>query len=258
MISDPAQVRDLSASLMNTARRDWMTLENLHTEMPLTADFAQPPLPAFGDRVRCRSSYAAAMMDDPVARQNIQACVEAGGGGSPPPAGPDEAEASGPGHRTAPSRPGRHRRHGHPRPGHPGRAPRVLRAPLKPRHPARRTAPEARHRPADPGQKKVLELMGLGDDANASCLAVSTSTVRRHITAVAARLGVSSRFAMGAAAKYEAGLALLITHGDGRGHLGGRGEQPHNSPTSTGPGSTPRESHEYTGTQRHMSARPVK
>jgi len=43
--------------------------------------------------------------------------------------------------------------------------------------------------------------MGLGDDANASCLAVSTSTVRRHITAVAARLGVSSRFAMGAAAK---------------------------------------------------------
>jgi hypothetical protein len=42
MISDPAQVRDLSISLMNTARRDWMTLGNPHTEMPLTADFAQP------------------------------------------------------------------------------------------------------------------------------------------------------------------------------------------------------------------------
>ena len=44
--------------------------------------------------------------------------------------------------------------------------------------------------------------LGLGDDAIASRLGVSTSTVvRRHITALAARLGVSSRFAMGAAAK---------------------------------------------------------
>ena len=64
MISDPRQVRELSASLMNTARRDWMTLENPHTEMPLTADFAQPLLPAFGGRVRCRSVYAAAMVAD--------------------------------------------------------------------------------------------------------------------------------------------------------------------------------------------------
>ena len=47
-----------------------MTLENLHTDMPLTDDSAQPPLPAFGGRVRCRSIYAAAAMDNPVARQS--------------------------------------------------------------------------------------------------------------------------------------------------------------------------------------------
>ena len=78
VVSDRAEISELSASLINTARKDWMTLENLATEMPLTEDFAQPPLPAFGGRVRCRSIYAAAAMDDPVARRIIQACAEAG------------------------------------------------------------------------------------------------------------------------------------------------------------------------------------
>jgi len=45
---------ELSAALANTARRDWMTLENLNTDMPVTEDFAQLPLPACGGRVRCR------------------------------------------------------------------------------------------------------------------------------------------------------------------------------------------------------------
>ena len=72
------EISELSAALVNTARKDWMTLENLHTEMPLTEDFAQPPLPAFGGRVRCRSIYDAAAMDDPVARRIIEACAEAG------------------------------------------------------------------------------------------------------------------------------------------------------------------------------------
>jgi hypothetical protein len=51
-----------------------MTLENLHTEMPLTDDFAQPPLPAFAGAVRCRSIYAASAMDAPAARRIIHAC----------------------------------------------------------------------------------------------------------------------------------------------------------------------------------------
>ena len=63
---------------MNTARKDWMTLETLDTEMPLTDDFAQPPLPALGGRVNCRSIYVASAMEDPIARRIIEACTEAG------------------------------------------------------------------------------------------------------------------------------------------------------------------------------------
>jgi DNA-binding NarL/FixJ family response regulator len=53
-----------------------------------------------------------------------------------------------------------------------------------------------------PAQQKVLELMaeGLHDDAIAHRAAIST-TVRRHITTIMTRLGVSSRFAAGAAAQ---------------------------------------------------------
>ncbi len=67
VVSDRAEISELSAALMNPARKDWMTLENLIPEMPLTEDFGRPPLPAFGGRVRCRSIYDAAAMDDPVA-----------------------------------------------------------------------------------------------------------------------------------------------------------------------------------------------
>src|SRR5439155_10849601 len=78
VVSDRAKISELSVSLMNTARKDWMTLENLHTEMPLTEDFADSPLPAFGGRVRCRSIYDVPAMNDPVARRIIQACADAG------------------------------------------------------------------------------------------------------------------------------------------------------------------------------------
>ena len=40
VVSDRAAISGLSTSLMNTARKDWMTLETLDTEMPLTEDFA--------------------------------------------------------------------------------------------------------------------------------------------------------------------------------------------------------------------------
>jgi hypothetical protein len=78
VVSDRAEISELSAALANTARRDWMTLENLNTDMPVTEDFAQLPLPAYGGRVRCRSIYDASSMDDPVARRVIQACADAG------------------------------------------------------------------------------------------------------------------------------------------------------------------------------------
>jgi hypothetical protein len=78
VVPDRAQISELSASLMNATRKDWMSLENLHTEMPLTGDFAQPPSPVLVDQVRCRSIYEAAAMDNPVARQIIEDCASAG------------------------------------------------------------------------------------------------------------------------------------------------------------------------------------
>jgi len=72
-----------------------------------------------------------------------------------------------------------------------------------------RATPLKASRPAEPGdrltpgQQKVLELMarGLYDDAIAHQAGISTTTVRRHITAIVNRLGVPSRFAAGAAAQ---------------------------------------------------------
>ena len=78
VVCDPAQISELSASLVNTARQDWMTLQDLRTEMPLTGDFAQVPPPAARGQVRCRSIYPAAAMEDPAARQIIQASADAG------------------------------------------------------------------------------------------------------------------------------------------------------------------------------------
>lgn len=78
VVSDRARISELSASLINTVRKDWMTLENQRTEMPLTDDFAQPSLPSFGGQVACRSIYEAAAMDDRVARRIIRACIAGG------------------------------------------------------------------------------------------------------------------------------------------------------------------------------------
>jgi DNA-binding NarL/FixJ family response regulator len=68
--------------------------------------------------------------------------------------------------------------------------------PLKGRRPAAPTGG------LTPVQQTVLELMaeGLHDDAIARRAGISTTTVRRHIAAIIDRLGVSSRFAAGAAA----------------------------------------------------------
>jgi DNA-binding CsgD family transcriptional regulator len=204
VVSDRAEISELSASLMNTARKDWMTLENLDTEMPLTGDFAQPPLPVFGGKVRCRSIYAASAMHDPVSRHIIQACAEAGEHARLLPLVPMKMKLAD--HTTAmlPLTPA----------GTAGalvvRAP-VIIAALREYFELlwERATPVAAPRPVVPGdrltpaQQKVLELMaeGLHDDVIARRAGISTTTVRRHIAAIMARLGVSSRFAAGAAAQ---------------------------------------------------------
>lgn len=205
VVSDRREITQLSASLMNTARRDWMTLENLHTEMPLTGDFAEPPLPAFAGRVRCRSIYDASAMDYPVARRIIQACAAAGEQARLLSEVPMKMKLAD--HTTAmlPLT----------RTGMAGalviRAPVIIAAlreyfellweraaPIK----GGRPQPESGDR-LTPAQQHVLELMAEGhnDDAIARRAGISVTTVRRHITAIMSRLGVKSRFAAGAAAQ---------------------------------------------------------
>jgi DNA-binding CsgD family transcriptional regulator len=181
-----------------------LTLENIHTEMPLTEDFTEAPLPAFGGRVRCRSIYEATMMDDPVARGIIQACADAGEQPRLVPRVPMKMKLAD--HTTAmlPLT----------ATGTAGalliRAP-VIIAALRGYFELlwERATPLKGERPADPAdrltraQQQVLALMaeGLHDDAIARRAEISVTTVRRHIAAIMGRLGVSSRFAAGAAAQ---------------------------------------------------------
>jgi DNA-binding CsgD family transcriptional regulator len=204
VVSERAQISELSASLMNSARKDWMTLENLQTEMPLTEDFAEAPLPAFGGGVRCRSIYEASMMDDPVARSIIQSCTEAGEQARLVPRVPMKMKLA---DRTTAMLPLTATGTG-------GalmiRAPIIIAA-LRGYFEMlwERATPLKGRRMADPGdrptpaQQKVLELMaeGLHDEAIARRAEISVTTVRRHIAAIMGRLGVSSRFAAGAAAQ---------------------------------------------------------
>ncbi len=204
-VSDRAEISELSAALANTARRDWMTLENLNTDMPVTDDFAQPPLPAYGGRVRCRSIYDAAAMESPVARRVIQACADAGEQARLLPRVPMKMKLAD--HTTAmlPLTPA----------GTAGAL--VIQAPViitalreyfemlwdraTPLRPERAAATSAGRLTA--AQQAVLELMaeGLLDDAIARRAGLSTTTVRRHVAAIMKRLDVSSRFAAGAAAQ---------------------------------------------------------
>ena len=204
LLSDRAEISKLSASLINTARQDWMTLENLHTDMPLTDDFAQPPLPALSGRVRCRSIYAAAAMNHPVARRIIQSCAQAGEDVRLLPQVLMKMKLADRSSALLPLTPT----------GTAGalllKAPLIVAAlrdyfellweratPLVPP----RTPLSADHLTA--AQQRVLELMaeGIHDDAIARRAGISTTTVRRHIAAIMARLDVASRFAAGAAAQ---------------------------------------------------------
>jgi len=204
VVSDRAEISQLSASLVNTARRDWMTLENLNTEMPLTEDFAQPPLPGSPGLVRCRSIYDSSVMNDPVGRRIVHACAEAGEQARLLPDVPMKMKLAD--HTTAmlPLTPA----------GTAGalviRAP-VIIAALREYFEMlwQKATPLTGQKAAPPGdrltraQQAVLELMaeGLHDDAIARRAGISTTTVRRHIAAIMERLNVTSRFAAGAAAQ---------------------------------------------------------
>jgi DNA-binding CsgD family transcriptional regulator len=204
-LSDRAQISELSASLASTARKDWMTLENLATEMPLTPDFAAPPPPAAAGRVRCRSIYAAAMMDNPVARQIVTDSVTAGEEARLLPQVPMKMKLADTTTALLPLTP----------PGTAGallvRAPVILTAlrdyfDLLWEQAIPVTTPRQQAAAASEGltqtEQRILELMaeGLQDAAIARRTGVSVVSVRRHITAILTKLSATSRFAAGAAA----------------------------------------------------------
>ena len=204
VVSDRTEISELSASLVNTAHQDWMTLENLTTEMPLTEDFAQPPLPSSAGQVRCRSIYSAAAADDPVAWRIIRASADAGEQARLLPNVPMKMKLAD--HTTAllPLTPA----------GTGGalliRAPVIISA-LREYFELLwdRATPVTSDRPAAPADRlppahqAVLEMMATGanDDAIAHRLGISVTTVRRYMALIMERLGVSSRFAAGAAAQ---------------------------------------------------------
>jgi DNA-binding CsgD family transcriptional regulator len=204
VVTGRAEIDRLSASLINMALIDWMVLENFGTGTPLTDDYAHQPLPAFAGRLRRRSIYATAVMDDPAGRRIVRACAGAGQQVRLLPRVPmtmklaDQTAALLPLTLSSTS------------------AALLVRAPVVTAAlsqyfgmlwdkatpvSAKRPAVAAERLPA--AQQMVLAMMaeGLHDDAIARRAKLSVTTVRRHITAIMKRLDVTSRFAAGAAAQ---------------------------------------------------------
>lgn len=204
VVSDRTEISELSASLVNTAHRDWMTLENLATEMPLTEDSAQLPLPSSAGKVRCRSIYSAAAADAPIAWRIIQASADAGEQARLLPDVPMKMKLADNTTALLPLTPA----------GTGGalliRAPVIISALREyfellwdratPVRSGRRTEDPDRLPPA---HQAVLEMMATGanDRAIAHRLGLSVTTVYRYNALIMERLGVSSRFAAGAAAQ---------------------------------------------------------
>lgn len=76
---DRAEIARLAGTLMNAARKDYMTLDNLLTEMPFDEEeYANVPLPSFRGSVRCRSIYDAAVAEHQTAVDAVHACMAGG------------------------------------------------------------------------------------------------------------------------------------------------------------------------------------
>ena len=204
VITDRQQITDLSASLANTARQDWMTLETLASDMPLTGDFTAPAPPSAD--VRRRSVYDTAAMTDPAARRIIRRSTASGEQARLLSGIPMKLKLADSHTALLPLTP----------PGTAGallvRAPVIvaaLRQYFELLWDRATPVPAGRHLPGPgqdtltPAQRNVLELMaeGLSDASIATSAGISLSTVRRHISAIMKHLGATSRFTAGAAAQ---------------------------------------------------------
>jgi DNA-binding CsgD family transcriptional regulator len=201
VITDGDEISDLTRHLVNSARRDWMTLETADLDLPLSEEFAIDSSIVTQGLTRVRSIYTAAFARHPLGQRMIRSFLDAG----------EQA-------RVLPSIPAKMQ--------------------IADRHTALlaltstgtggavlirsqpvvvmlrdhfeflwQTAAPAGLGPADPAspltktQQAIIGLMALGmqDEAIARQLDVSLTTVRRQVKAMMKLLRVSSRFALGAA-----------------------------------------------------------
>lgn len=199
VVTDSVEIKRRSYGLINEARRDWMTLENLLNEIPLDESSSCPPPPSFEGMVRCRSIYETSFMEQPLTARLVEACVEAGEEARLLPQVGMKMKLADDTVAMLPLTPT----------GMEGAL--VLRSPVIVR--ALRQYFEMLWAKATPigaaeaeglsdSKRKVLELLaaGLQDEAIARRMGVSVNTVRRQITEIRGELDVGTRFAMGAAA----------------------------------------------------------
>jgi DNA-binding CsgD family transcriptional regulator len=201
VITDRDEVMRVTMHLINSAHRDWMTLETHETEMPLTDDYSVDDPLALNQQVRIRSIYDSALTEHPVASRCIERFVAAGEEARILPVVPmkmqlaDKAAVLLPLTSTGAS----------------GailiRAAPITRAMreffemLWARATPFGGSPGGS--PLTPTERRILQLMAMGkqDSAIAASLDMSESTVRRHIRVITGQLGLKtpSRFALGLA-----------------------------------------------------------
>ena len=200
IVTDRAEISRLSYSLINAARRDWLTLDNYVLETPVEESTGFAPLPVFDGEVTCRAIYETRCAEHPIGVKTIEAAVQAGEQARLlPRIGmkmklADEAVALLPLTPTGMS------------------GALLVRSPVivgalreyfellwERAIPFGGASAEA---PLTDVQAAVLQMLaqGLSDEVISRRMNLSLSTVRRHITAIREALGVETRFAAGAAA----------------------------------------------------------
>lgn len=198
------EISRLSYALINAAKRDWCTLDNVVLETPVEETTGFAPLPAFNGAVQCRAIYETACVEHPVGAQTIEAAVSGGEQARVLPRLPMKMKLVDQSIAMLPLTPS----------GMEGAL--VLRSPVivaalrdyfemlwETAAPVYGPTRDREH----PGglntkQEQILRLLaqGLQDDAIATRMGLSTVTVRRHISDVTRLLRTKSRFAAGAAA----------------------------------------------------------
>lgn len=78
ILTDSDEISRVSAGVVNEATADFMELDNFYREQATSVEWIVNPPAATADRVRHRTIYDQAYMQDPVGRKGIEAAIAAG------------------------------------------------------------------------------------------------------------------------------------------------------------------------------------